>query len=95
MNGITIGVAIGNGNCMARRLQDTPANKMRPRDMVREARAISKTSSNITLKIIDEAEMKKLGMGSLLSVSSGSIEPAYLIHLTYRPKTKAKKKVVF
>ena len=95
MNGVNVGVAIGNGNCVARRLQDTPANKMRPRDMVREARAISKTSSNITLKIIDEAEMKKLGMGSLLSVSSGSIEPAYLIHLTYRPKTKAKKKVCF
>ena len=95
MNGVNVGVAIGNGNCVARRLQDTPANKMRPRDMVREARAISKTSSNITLKIIDESEMKKLGMGSLLSVSSGSIEPAYLIHLTYRPKTKAKKKVCF
>ena len=95
MNGVNVGVAIGNGNCVARRLQDTPANKMRPRDMVREARAISKTSSNITLKIIDEAEMRKLGMGSLLSVSSGSIEPAYLIHLTYRPKTKAKKKVCF
>ena len=95
MNGVNVGVAIGNGNCLARRLQDTPANKMRPRDMVREARAISKASSNITLKIIDEAEMKKLGMGSLLSVSSGSIEPAYLIHLTYRPKTKATKKVCF
>ena len=91
--GIIIGIAIGQGNCFARRLQDTPANKMRPRDMVREARSIAKASSNISLKVIDEAGMKKLGMGSLLSVSSGSAEPAYLIHLTYRPKTKAKKKV--
>ncbi|MGB1759692.1 MAG: leucyl aminopeptidase family protein [Verrucomicrobiales bacterium] len=91
--GIIIGIAIGQGNCFARRLQDTPANKMRPRDMVREARSIAKASSNISLKVIDEAGMKKLGMGSLLSVSSGSAEPAYLIHLTYRPKIKAKKKV--
>ena len=91
--GIIIGIAIGQGNCFARRLQDTPANKMRPRDMLREARSLAKGSSNISLKVIDEAGMKKLGMGSLLSVSSGSAEPAYLIHLTYRPKIKAKKKV--
>jgi leucyl aminopeptidase len=91
--GLIAGIAVGHGNCFARRLQDTPANKMRPRDMVKEARSIAKGSSNISLKVIDEAGMKKLGMGSLLSVSSGSAEPAYLIHLTYRPKTKAKKKV--
>lgn len=92
-SGVSFGLAVGQGNCLARRLQDTPANKMRPRDMVREARKISKSSTNVSLKIIDEAEMKKLGMGSLLSVSAGSSEPAYLIHMIYRPKIKAKKKV--
>ncbi|HAA88861.1 MAG TPA: hypothetical protein DCE22_11425, partial [Verrucomicrobiales bacterium] len=42
------GIAIGNGNCLARRLQDTPANKMRPRDLVREARKIAKNSVSIS-----------------------------------------------
>jgi leucyl aminopeptidase len=37
--------------------------------------------------------MKKLGMGLLLGVSSGSREPARLIHLVYKPKGKAKGKV--
>ena len=94
-SGVSFGLVVGQGNCFARRLQDTPANKMRPRDMVREARKISKLSGNVSLKVIDEASMKKLGMGSLLSVSAGSSEPAYLIHMTYRPKIKAKKKICF
>ena len=37
--------------------------------------------------------MKKWGMGSLLSVSRGSAEPAYLIHLTYKPAKKAQRKI--
>ena len=73
MNGVNVGVAIGNGNCVARRLQDTPANKMKK--IWLEARAISKASSNITLKIIDESEMKKLGMGSLLCLQDPSNLP--------------------
>ena len=89
------GIAIGNGNCLARRLQDTPANKMRPRDLVREARKIAKNSVSISVKIFDEASMKKMRMGSLLSVSEGSSEPAYLIHLVHRPKAKTSKKVCF
>ena len=39
--------------------------------------------------------MKKMRMGSLLSVSEGSSEPAYLIHLIHRPKVKTGKKVCF
>ena len=89
------GEITGGGNVLARRLQDTPANKMRPRDMVAEARKIAKGSSAISVKILDEKAMGKLGMGSLLSVSRGSSEPAYLIHLTYKPTTKAKRKICF
>lgn len=89
------GEITGGGNVFARRLQDTPANKMRPRDMVAEAREIAKGSSKVSVKILDEKEMEKLGMGSLLSVSRGSSEPAYLIHLTYKPTKKAKRKICF
>ena len=91
--GAKTGVIVGEGNTFARRLQDTPANKMRPKDMVAEARKIAKGSSRITAKALDEKAMKKLGMGSLLSVSRGSSEPAYLIHLVYKPAKKAKRKI--
>ncbi|MFT6862369.1 MAG: leucyl aminopeptidase, partial [Akkermansiaceae bacterium] len=89
------GEITGGGNVFARRLQDTPANKMRPQDMVAEARGIAKGSSAVSLKVLDEKAMEKLGMGSLLSVSRGSSEPAYLIHLTYKPSKKAKRKICF
>ena len=91
--GAKTGVIVGEGNTFARRLQDTPANKMRPKDMVAEARKIAKNSPQITVKALDEKSMEKLGMGSLLSVSRGSSEPAYLIHLVYKPAKKTKRKI--
>lgn len=87
------GEIIGGGNIFARRLQDSPANKMRPRDLASEAKKIAGRSNRITAKVMTEKEMKSRGMGSLLSVSQGSSEPAYLIHLIYKPAKKAKKKV--
>lgn len=87
------GEIIGRGNCLARRLQDTPGNCMRPRDLVREARKIAAGSARVTCKAMDEKEMTRLKMGSLLSVSRGSAEPAYLIHLVYKPSGPAKRKL--
>ncbi|HED66360.1 MAG TPA: hypothetical protein ENJ09_12500, partial [Planctomycetes bacterium] len=87
------GDVLGRANCFTRRLQDTPGNLMRPRDLVREARKIAGKSTAIRMKALDEKAMGALGMGSLLSVSKGSSEPAYLIHLSYKPKRKAKKKL--
>ena len=87
------GEIIGRSNCLARRLQDTPANLMRPRDLVAEARKIARSSPPISARVIDEKAMARLGMGSLLSVSRGSEEPAYLIHLVYKPKKKARRKI--
>ena len=87
------GRIIGEANCLARRLQDTPANLMRPCDLVSEARKIASGAEQVTSRIIDEKAMAKFGMGSLLSVSRGSSEPAYLIHLAYKPKRKPGKKL--
>jgi leucyl aminopeptidase len=89
------GAAIGAANCFTRVLQDKPGNLMRPCDMVAEAKQLSAASPQISLKILDEKAMEKLGMGSLLSVSRGSSEPAYLIHLVYKPKKKASGRLCF
>lgn len=91
--GVKVGDAIGEANCFTRVLQDSPGNKMRPRDLVAASRQIAKRSPKITASALTEAQMKKLGMGSLLSVSLGSEEPAFLIHMVYKPKGRAKKKI--
>lgn len=93
--GIERGRLIGEANCFARRLQDTPANRMRPRDLVKEARAIAAGSDQVKIKVFDEKAMGRMKMGSLLSVSRGSEEPAFLIHLVYRPKKKSRAKACF
>ena len=87
------GHAIGTANLMARRLQDTPANLMRPRDLLREARRVAGASPRITCRAHDEKAMARMSMGSLLSVSRGSSEPAYLIHMVYKPTKQPRKKV--
>ena len=93
--GVKAGLAIAAGTLYARDLQDAPGNLMRPRDLVSAAKAVAKKSVRISCSALTEPQMKKLGMGSLLSVSRGSEEPAFLIHLIYRPKTKSRGKLAF
>jgi leucyl aminopeptidase len=91
--GVARGKSLAAANCFARDLGNKPANLMRPRDMVAEARKLAGRSSRLTCKVLNEAAMQKLGMGALLSVSAGSVEPAFLIHLVYKPKGRSKGRV--
>lgn len=50
------------------------------------------SGSGVSVKIIDESEARKLGMGSFLSVARGSTVPPRFVHLSYKPKG-AKKKI--
>ncbi|MFT5288955.1 MAG: leucyl aminopeptidase [Planctomycetota bacterium] len=90
-----IGVAIATGTNCARDLQNAPGNLMRPRDMVSTAKSIARKSDRLSCTALTEAQMTKLGMGSLLSVSRGSSEPAFLIHMVYKPTGKSKGKLAF
>jgi len=87
------GARRGAANCFTRDLQNAPGNMMRPRDLVTAAKKLAARSAQISCRVLDEKAMKTQKMGSLLSVSRGSEEPAYLVHLTYKPKKKARGKV--
>lgn len=91
--GVKRGVALAEANAFARDLGNLPGNMLRPRDMVTRARGLARRSSRITARVHNEAALKKLKAGALLSVSAGSIEPAYMIHLTYKPKGKSRGKI--
>ncbi len=75
-------LAIVNGMALARTLGDLPSNICTPTYLASTAQNLAKTF-DLTCEILEEAEMDKLGMGSLLSVSKGSIEPPKLISLSY------------
>ena len=70
-----------------RDLANEPPNILTPTEMANRAQKMAK-EVGLKCEILDEAKMKKLGMGSLISVSVGSTQPAKLIVLSYTP-TKA------
>ena len=89
--GLSRGQAIGDSMNFTRDLANEPPNILHPTEMAKRAQAMAK-EVGLTCKILDEAQMIKLGMGSLMSVSIGSEEPAKLIVLKYEPKKSTAKK---
>jgi leucyl aminopeptidase len=83
-----------NGLKLTKDLANTPANFCTPTHLAEEAKALGKQFKSIIVDVLDEAAMEKLGMGSLLSVSKGSAEPAKLITLQYNGGIKDTKPVV-
>lgn len=77
----------------ARDLVNMPARDMQPQDLAKTAKDIAKMSENISVKVLNKAQCEKLGMGSYLSVAAGSDTPPAFIHLKYKPKGKAVKKI--
>ena len=67
---------------LARSLGNAPANDMDPGKLADEAKKLCK-SKGLGCKVLEEKEMKKLGMGMLLGVSQGSSSPAKLIFMEY------------
>ncbi|MFQ5669942.1 MAG: leucyl aminopeptidase [Acidobacteriota bacterium] len=73
---------------LARDLTCEAPSVMTPREMEKRARRVAR-SSGLTLKVIDERQAARMGMGCLLGVARGSQEPPRLLHLTYRPRKPA------
>lgn len=93
--GIQLGMCYSRGTLFTRALVNEPASSMTPTHLVAVARALAEAHpKKISLKIFDRDQMEKMRMGGVLAVARGSDEPPYTIHLTYTPKTKAKKRVV-
>lgn len=84
LRGARHGNGIVRGMDLARDLGNTPANVCTPTFIADKARDLARRYSKIDIDVLDEPEMKALGMGSLLSVGHGSEEPTKLIVLHYR-----------
>ncbi|HQU83624.1 MAG TPA: leucyl aminopeptidase [Pyrinomonadaceae bacterium] len=90
-NGLKRGEAVGESMNFTRDLANEPPNILHPTEMAKRAQAMAK-EVGLKCEILDEKQMEKLGMGSLLSVSLGSEQPAKLIILKYEPKKSTGKK---
>jgi leucyl aminopeptidase len=82
--GLAHGDAIAAGQRDARHLANLPANVCTPGYLASFARKLATGKGNLKVTVLGEADMKRLKMGALLSVTAGAREPAKLIVLNYR-----------
>jgi len=82
------GRIVGEAVNFTRDLANEPGAYMTPTNMADRARDIA-NEFGLSVDVLDEARMEQEGMGSLLSVSHGSEEPAKLIVLKYTPADAA------
>ncbi|MCE9535999.1 MAG: leucyl aminopeptidase, partial [Nitrospirae bacterium] len=85
--GIRRGVATAEATVFVRDLCNHPSNVLTPTRVAEEARAIAK-AEKISIKILEQKEMERLGMGALLGVARGSQEPPKFIILEYNGAKK-------
>ncbi len=91
--GIAEGIIIGEETNECRQLANMPGGDMTP-DKLADAARVSAKSSGVTAKVLEEKEMKKLGMGGVLGVGRGSAVPPRFIILEYKKGPKDQKPLV-
>ncbi|MDD3649871.1 leucyl aminopeptidase [Immundisolibacter sp.] len=83
------GQAIAAGVKLTRDLGNQPANVCTPTYLAEQAQALAK-AHGLDIEVLDEPQMRELGMGALLAVARGSRQPPKLIVLKHlRGKAKA------
>jgi leucyl aminopeptidase len=78
---------IVEGMNLCRDLGNLPPNVCTPSYLARTAQKLARQHKKLATRVIGEAEMKRLGMHALLSVTAGTKEPAKLIVMQYKGAT--------
>jgi leucyl aminopeptidase len=91
--GLAQGLALAHGISLARDLGNLPGNICTPAYLAEQARKLAK-HYRMKVQVLEQADMEKLGMNTLLSVAAGSSQPPKLIVLEYRTGAKNQKPVV-
>ena len=75
--------AINAGKNLARDLGNRPGNVCTPSHLAECAAALAEEYDAVSTQVLEEAEMRTLGMGALLAVARGSRQPPKLIVVRY------------
>ncbi len=79
------GAIIGDAVCFARDLANTSPGHLNATDMADVALQVA-TKGKLGVEIFDNDTMREMGMGGMIGVNKGSVEPARMIKLTYQPR---------
>lgn len=83
--GIERGAILAKATNFARNLVNEPASVLTPTEMAKRAEDMA-SRYGLDMTVLDEQQMKELGMGAMLGVAQGSDEPARMIILRYMPQ---------
>jgi leucyl aminopeptidase len=78
------GCHTGAGINLAKNLANLPGNICTPQYLADQARKLASANTKLSARILSEKQMADLGMGSLLSVTAGSDQPAKFIIMEYK-----------
>jgi leucyl aminopeptidase len=81
--------AAAAGVAFTRDLVNEPANVLSPEKLAEIAQSLAE-KKKLECTIMDEDQIRDLGMNLFLSVASGSDRPPRFIHLVYKPRGEAK-----
>jgi len=80
--GVVRGQIVSQATIMVRDMANEPGNVCTPVSLARTAQEISKRRG-LTCQVFDEKALKKIGMGGILAVGQGSVNPPRLISIKY------------
>ena len=93
-NALGQAAATARGMELTKTLGNLPGNICTPAYLAAKALALGKAHKSIKTTVLEEKDMQKLGMGSFLSVTRGSEQPAKLITMEYHGADKKQKPIV-
>jgi leucyl aminopeptidase len=88
--GLAHGQGIVGGMSLMRDLANQPANVCTPGYLARAAKHLARDHKKLNVRVLNETDCRRLQMGSFLSVTAGTEEPAYLIVFEYYGAERSK-----
>lgn len=93
---------VADGTSYARTLGNLPGNVCHPSYLAEEARRLGRAHPKLKVRIVEERQMRTMGMGAFLSVTAGTEQPAKLIVMEWsgaarsqRPRVLVGKGITF
>ncbi|WP_129729398.1 leucyl aminopeptidase [Ectobacillus funiculus] len=82
---LTVGYTYGRATNSARTLVNMPPNKLTAVELADYAVELAK-KYNMEYKVLEKADLEKMGAGALLAVNQGSVNPPKMVALLYKGK---------
>jgi leucyl aminopeptidase len=87
--GVERGALIAEAVNWAKRLSDTPAGDLPPKELAKQIEERLGEDANVSVQVWTESKIKEERLGGLLGVGQGSAQPTRLVYATYDPEPGA------